>query len=127
MFKYCSVEELKGKVLTKIDVTDDRIDFFTQDNLHYIMHHIQDCCENVYIEDIDGDIQGMVGEQIVLAETVDNIDREPVNDYPESYTWTYYKFATRNGYVTIRWYGESNGYYSEYVDFSLVDDCSQDN
>ena len=32
----------------------------------------------------------------------------------------WYKFGTIKGYVTVRWYGESNGYYSEEVNFERV-------
>ena len=134
-----SVEELKGKILTNIDKSDCDLLFHCDDGNVYKMYHSQDCCESVSIDDINGDLNDLVGSPILIAEQVSNdyfveqfknsfnktneygsIVNDNGNYEPDSYTWTFYKFATSKGYVDIRWFGESNGYYSESVDFILV-------
>ena len=120
--KFVDVSILKGKILKDIKIEgNENIFFIDEDGIEYKMFHDYDCCENVYIEDICGDINNLIGSKIIMAEEVINRDLPPLNKYDKSYTWTFYKFATVKGYVTIRWYGESNGYYSEKVDFVIND------
>jgi hypothetical protein len=118
------IESLLGKTLTAIGVektNDDYILFYTSDGKVYKMYHSQDCCESVSIEDIEGDIQDLIGSPITQAEesTSDTYNGSVQPEY-DSETWTFYKLATVKGYVTIRWYGTSNGYYSESVDFEDI-------
>lgn len=77
-------------------------------------YHDQDCCESVQIEEIVGDTADLAGSPILRAEIVSS-DGFRVPEGADSYTWTFYKFATIKGSVTVRWLGESNGYYSERV------------
>ena len=117
--EFVDFEILKGKVLIDIEINEeeDEITFTDSEGVKYLMYHDQDCCEEVNIEDICGDINNLLNTPIVLAEEVintDEVEDEGYTDY--SCTWTFYKLATIKGYVTIRWYGVSNGYYSETVD-----------
>lgn len=111
------IEILKGKIITEIDNSVDEIRFTDSDGKVYLMYHDQDCCELVTIDDIVGDLNDLLNSPILEAEVVSN-DEGPKNaEYDESYTWTFYKIGTIKGNVTIKWYGTSNGYYSEYVTF----------
>ena len=115
-----SFEDLKGRILCKVLKLDDYELRFHLTEDHYVrMYHMQDCCESVYIEDIVGDLDDLVGTPLLLVEEVSNYDGES-KEYSESETWTYYRFRTIKGSVDIRWYGESNGYYSESVDIEIV-------
>lgn len=116
---------LLGKTLIEIERGgDDQLTFRTTDE-SFVMRHIQDCCENVQIAEIIGSLDDLIGEPILLAEEVVNgqdvtPDGVEPPEYPDSFTWTFYKLRTLTGDVTIRWLGESNGYYSESVDFEKV-------
>ena len=118
--------ELVGLVLVKVGVNNDKNEL----TLHaangdvYKLYHSQDCCESVEIESIVGDLNDLIGEKILRAEEVTSTDHpaeyKPPEYSAESFTWTFYKLATRKGYVDIRWYGSSNGYYSESVSFDVI-------
>lgn len=110
--------ELKGKTIEVVSVSRDNneIYFKTKCGAEYKMFHYQDCCESVYIEDICGDITDLVEQPILYAEEVSNFDMGNPQGH-ESYTWTFYKIGGLLGGITIRWYGSSNGYYSEKVNF----------
>ncbi len=117
------IEELIGKTLLSVTNNDDEIIFVTDDNEQYKMFHSQDCCESVYVEDVIGDLNDLVGSPILKASVDTNCDTNPdgvTKKYQDSFTWTFYNLVTINGHVTIRWYGESNGYYSERVDFEKI-------
>lgn len=124
-------ESLLGKTLIDIKVIGEEEIHFLTDNEYYVLRHDQNCCERVYIESIVGDINDLIGSPITLAEEASNnwnassnakvlhalMPKDPLPNSDESYTWTFYKLATVKGYVDIRWYGSSNGYYSESVSF----------
>ena len=119
-----SFEDLQGRILCKVVNLDNYELRFHLTEDHYVrMYHSQDCCESVSIEDIVGDLDDLVGTPLLLVEEVSNYDGESKYEdaeWSESETWTYYRFGTIKGSVDIRWYGTSNGYYSESVDIEIV-------
>jgi len=120
--------DLVGKTLTEIKNSSDEIIFITNNGVQYKMYHSQDCCESVHVEDINGDLSDLIGSPILMAEEVSNYEPASEEDVEKttksrewgSCTWTFYKLATIKGYVDIRWFGESNGFYSESVSFIQV-------
>lgn len=125
-WSYDTVEigELHGRVFASVYRRktrrdgDEELHFECADGSGFIMGHMQDCCENVRLEDVAGDLNDLVGAPITMAEEESNTERSDHVD--TSQTWTFYKLATIKGYVTLRWLGESNGYYSESVDICRV-------
>jgi hypothetical protein len=120
-FEVQTIDVLEGKVIESIEINEEEseITFNCYDGKKYLMYHEQDCCESVTIEDITGDVNCLLNAPITMAEVVTEEGYEE-GTWGDSCTWTFYKLATVKGYVTIRWYGTSNGYYSEEVDFVEV-------
>jgi len=118
-----TIEELIGKTFASVEkIANDELVFTTVEGDQYTLYHAQDCCERVYIESIVGDLSDLVGTPLLRAEeATSEVNPEGVRiEDQDSFTWTFYKFATAKGYVDVRWYGESNGYYSESVHFEKI-------
>lgn len=94
--------------------SSDTVVFVEQDESNiFIFNHRQDCCESVDLVEVIGDFSDLIGYPLLMAELVTESGED---DDMESFTWSFYKFATIKGSVTLRWFGQSNGYYSETVE-----------
>ena len=121
MYQNLEVDVLIGKTLAKVENKDnEQLLFTTTEGDTFMMFHQQDCCESVMIDDIEGNLADLMGSPVLVAEEITNSEDTFGRDLYESWTWTFYKFATAKGYITIKWLGQSNGYYSESVDFEKV-------
>ena len=118
-----TIQDLVGQTITAVRKGDDTLEFDTAGHT-YRFYHESDCCETVEIEDMIGDLDELIGNPLLVAEEVThegvNPPDVPVKSDQDSFTWTFYRFQTIKGSVTVRWYGASNGYYSEKVDFMEV-------
>lgn len=118
--------DIKSELIDYVDLVKDKygnteivmIEFESGSTLKF--YHEQDCCESVYLESVDNNIDNLQGSKLLGIEEVAQKGNE--DDYG-SKTWTFYKIKTTAGYFTFRWLGESNGHYSETVsiEYNKVD------
>lgn len=109
-----TIKEIKG-----LEKESDEVRVITDDDNEYLFYHQRDCCEHVALNDFEISSESLVGGLITLSEQLKNVE-DPIIELSESYTWTFYKIETDKGGLWMRWLGESNGYYSEEVDFVWV-------
>ncbi len=115
--------ELIGKTIINITGIEDideetTIKFTCSDGTMYVMEHDRECCESVTLDDVVGDVNDILNYPILIAEECTNSDNP--KDEEDYFTWTFYKLATIKGYLDIKWYGRSNGYHSESVEFKRL-------
>src|SRR5437868_1444794 len=68
--------DLIGKTLTAVvNHSDETISFETSDGDSFQLYHCQDCCEQVSVESITGDLEDLIGTPILVAE-----ERTDTND-----------------------------------------------
>lgn len=116
--KFFEMSELSGCIFKSVTKTIDEIIFTTDDGREFHLGHINECCEEVWLEDVVGDITDLENAIILVSEEVKNMDEPPPENrsVDDCYTWTYYNFRTLKGSVQVRFFGTSNGFYSETAD-----------
>ncbi len=120
-----SFPDMIGKTLVSIDdlkVGSESVEFKAQDGTKFVFWYEHDCCASCVVQDLIGDVSDLIGTPILVAEEVSSKEApKPEGEYVDSYTWTFYRFSTAKGTVTVRWLGESNGHYSESVSYRVVE------
>ena len=62
------IKELIGRTITSIVQEGAVLQFYMKTGPHVMMYHKQDCCEDVNIEDICGDLEDLLDTPILRAE-----------------------------------------------------------
>lgn len=118
-----SFEEIKFKIISEIvvdkDSGEDSIVINFEDGSYLSMFHERDCCEEVWIEDIESNKDISDYKEAVVIDMY--VTTRVNSNSEESGTFTFYNLNTSKGSINIRWNGESNGYYSEEVSTYLYD------
>ena len=109
-------EQIQGMTITAVVYKEVNESLLIHLNTHVLeMIHHQDCCETVYLADVVGSFEDLIGYPLLeVSETI--VNNELIG---ESSTASYYNFRTIKASVQLRWVGESNGFYSEIVDCYL--------
>ena len=109
-------EQIQGMTITAVVYKESNESLLIHLNTHVLeMIHHQDCCETVYLADVAGSFEDLIGYPLLeVSESIVDI----ATAYTSS-TASYYNFKTVKASVQLRWVGESNGYYSETVDCYL--------
>lgn len=121
IMQMCDLSELIGKVFDLVKLNGGAVEFFNDNKLMFCLHHEQSCCE--WVELIDGfdELHLLQNDPIMQSYATYSHDGELKyesshgSDY-DSLTWSFYTISTFYHSVTLRFYGQSNGCYSETAD-----------
>jgi hypothetical protein len=128
MYKYAPLSILVGLTIAKIEGLENNsqeVKITTTDGRQFSFYHVRDCCETVELIDYEAFKDKLIGGKIIEAEILNDsskelMAKESYDFQNDSHTWSFYIINTDRGSIWMRWLGESNGYYSEEVDFAEI-------
>jgi len=118
-----AISEIVGKTIESVSRTgeefSEEVRFETQCGRRFVIRHNQDCCEEVRIQSVEGDLQSLVGKRTNRASS------EFDNELPEGIEKGDLESYTRSIFcindVVITFFGFSNGYYDESATMQEID------
>lgn len=114
------LSDLIGNVFDTVTLNGGAVEFYNNNKLMFCLHHEQSCCEIVELIDGFDELHLLQNGPIMQSYATYSHDgelkyTENGNSY-DNLTWSFYTFSTFYHSVTLRFYGQSNGCYSETVD-----------
>ena len=85
----CDIKDMVGKKITGIYYDEENFQILTDDCV-YAFYHEQSCCEGVWLTQVDGISDKIIGSRIIIAEVVTD---EKDTEYGHI-TWSFYKIGT---------------------------------
>ncbi len=112
------IEELVGQTVffIKGGKDDEEVTFTLGTGVKVRMYHPQNCCENVWLEDIVGDMCDLLDSEILEAKSIDSTEDKG------NLEWTFYRISTIKGTVVFRWCSNIDTYYGTEVIFEKLPD-----
>ena len=115
------VQHLIGRVIKSVEVgkSEGRVKFYLKDGTALAIWHEHDCSDCVYLEDIIGidTVTQLTGETVLDAYVSYRVgEHDKDSTWGRFSVWVFLMLRTNNYSVVFRWYGTSNGYYSECPD-----------
>ena len=108
------MERLEGLYILAIEYKDNAIKFEVSrnhgDSFFAYLEHEQGCCEDVYLESVDSTI-GPDDLPVLVYSASEEYVQKDTEEGSETSSW--YKIQTDKGYLTARFFGSGNGFYSE--------------
>lgn len=108
-------ETLVGSTCTSFKATDNSLTLYTSSDIH-TFDHVQECCEDVYIESIVGDLTDLLNLPILEAKAT--VENNRTDEGLER--WTLIELSTIRGSVTIYFFSSYNDYNCPDVDYTCL-------
>lgn len=110
-----TLADILNQVCVGHELRDDALILVFENGAVMKMHHQQQCCESVWLEDINGDLDDLLNTPLLVCDERVNT----VATKKKEGTWTFYTLRSLKGSIDLRWFGTSNGYYSEKAEIDV--------